>query len=179
MQNINGKKILIMATDGFEQVELTGPKEQLSEAGATVHLASPDTDEIQARIKDEPGIKVKPDLKIDDAKVEDYDALVLPGGVINPDNLRTNEAAIALIKSFDEAGKPLAAICHGPWLLAEADVLKGRKVTSWPSIRTDLKNAGGDVVDEEACVDGHLITSRNPEDVPAFSAAIAKAVSDG
>ena len=178
MQNLDGKKILIMATNGFEELELTGPRDRLGEAGAQVHLASPDRNPIQGRVKDEPTIMVTPDKLITEADVEDYDALVLPGGVINPDNLRTNEDAIALIKAFDEAEKPVAAICHGPWLLAEAGVVKGKTVTSWPSIRTDLKNAGGEVVDKEACVDGHLITSRNPDDVPAFCEAIAKAVSE-
>ncbi|MEN3973362.1 type 1 glutamine amidotransferase domain-containing protein [Sphingomicrobium sp. XHP0235] len=178
MQNLDGKKILIMATNGFEELELTGPRDRLGEAGAQVHLASPDRNPIQGRVKDEPTIMVTPDKLITEADVDDYDALVLPGGVINPDNLRTNEDAIALIKAFDEAEKPVAAICHGPWLLAEAGVVKGKTVTSWPSIRTDLKNAGGEVVDEEACVDGHLITSRNPDDVPAFCEAIAKAVSE-
>ena len=176
MKNLDGKKILIMATNGFEELELTGPRDRLGEAGAEVKLASPSRNPIQGRVKDEPTIMVTPDLLIGEASVEDFDALVLPGGVINPDNLRTNEEAVALIKAFDEAGKPLAAICHGPWLLAEADVVKGRKLTSWPSIRTDMKNAGGEVVDEEACVDGHLITSRNPDDVPAFCEAIADAL---
>ena len=176
MRNLDGKKVLIMATDGFEELELTGPRDRLGEAGAEVSLASPSRNPIQGRVKDEPTIMVTPDLLIGEADVADYDALVLPGGVINPDQLRTNEDAIALIKAFDAAEKPVAAICHGPWLLAEADVVKGKTVTSWPSIRTDLKNAGADVVDKEACTDGHLVTSRNPDDVPAFCEAIAEAI---
>ncbi|WP_343346380.1 type 1 glutamine amidotransferase domain-containing protein [Sphingomicrobium sp. XHP0239] len=176
MRNLDGKKVLIMATDGFEELELTGPRDRLGEAGADVKLASPSRNPIQGRVKDEPTIMVTPDLLIEEADADDFDALVLPGGVINPDHLRTNEDAIALIKAFDKAKKPVAAICHGPWLLAEADVVRGRKVTSWPSIRTDLKNAGAEVVDEEACTDGHLVTSRNPDDVPAFCEAIAEIV---
>ncbi|WP_265562127.1 DJ-1/PfpI/YhbO family deglycase/protease [Sphingomicrobium arenosum] len=176
MKDLSGKKILIMATEGFEELELTGPRDLLGEAGAEITIASVDRNPFRGRVKDEPTIWVQPDKLIGEADAADYDALVLPGGVINPDQLRTNEEAIALIKAFDEAQKPLAAICHGPWLLVEADVVKGRKVTSWPSIRTDLKNAGGEVVDKEACTDGHLITSRNPDDVPAFCEAIAAAV---
>ncbi|MCJ8191871.1 DJ-1/PfpI/YhbO family deglycase/protease [Sphingomicrobium aestuariivivum] len=176
MQDLSGKKVLIMATEGFEELELTGPRDRLGAAGAEISIASPDRNPFRGRVKDEPTIWVQPDMLIEEAKVEDYDALVLPGGVINPDQLRTNEEAIKLIKAFDEAEKPLAAICHGPWLLVEADVVKGRTVTSWPSIRTDLRNAGGKLVDKAACVDGHLITSRNPDDVPAFCEAIAEAV---
>ncbi|MCM8556474.1 type 1 glutamine amidotransferase domain-containing protein [Sphingomicrobium sediminis] len=179
MQDLSGKRILIMATDGFEELELTGPRDAFSEAGAEVHIASPSRNPIQARVQDEPTIFVTPDLLIEEVDMEDYDALILPGGVINPDQLRTNDKAVALIKAFDEAEKPLAAICHGPWLLIEADVVRGRTVTSWPSIRTDMKNAGGEVVDEEACTDGHLVTSRNPDDVPAFNAAIADLISAG
>lgn len=176
MDDLNGKTVLIMASDGFEEVELTGPRKALSDAGANVVIAAPDLKPIQARVEDEPTILVQPDIRIEDADEGDYDALVLPGGVINPDHLRTNETAVDLIKAFDKAGKPLAAICHGPWLLVEADVVKGKTVTSWPSIRTDLRNAGGNVVDEPAAVDGHLITSRNPDDVPDFNAAIARAL---
>lgn len=176
MPDLDGKSILIMASDGFEELELTGPRDRLGEAGAKITIAAPDRNPFQGRVQDEPTIWVQPDITIGEADVKDYDALVLPGGVINPDHLRTNEDAIALVKAFDEAGKPLAAICHGPWLLVEADVVDGKTVTSWPSVRTDLKNAGGNVVDKEACVDGHLITSRNPDDVPAFCDAIAEAL---
>lgn len=176
MQNLDGKKVLIMATSGFEESELTGPRKQLGDAGALVHVAAPTMDEIQATKSDEWTIKVKPDLTVGNVTVADYDALILPGGVINPDQLRTNAEAVEVVRKFDEAGKPVAAICHGPWMLVEADVLRGRKATSWPSIRTDLRNAGAQVVDEAACVDGNLITSRNPDDVDAFSEAIADAM---
>lgn len=176
MRDISGKTVLIMATDGFEEVELTGPRKMLSEAGAKVVIAAPNTDPIQARDHDEPTIKVQPDMRIDNVDVGDFDALVLPGGVINPDQLRTNKKAVQLVRDFDAAGKPVAAICHGPWMLVEANILEGRRATSWPSIRTDMRNAGALVVDEEACVDGNLITSRNPDDVPAFSNAISDAL---
>ena len=176
MRNLDGKKILIMATDGFEEVELTGPREKLGDAGAQVHVAAPEMEPIQGHEEDTPTIKVEPDLTIGDVTEADYDALVLPGGVINPDNLRTRPEAVALVRQFDAAGKPVAAICHGPWMLVEADILRGRKATSWPSIRTDMRNAGAEVVDEAACVDGNLITSRNPDDVTAFSEAIADAL---
>lgn len=176
MDDLTGKTVLIMASDGFEEVELTGPKDALSKAGAKVVVAAPELVPIQARVQDEPTIKVQPDARIEDVAHGDYDALVLPGGVINPDHLRTNAKAVQLIRDFDAAGKPVAAICHGPWLLVEADIVRGRTVTSWPSIRTDLKNAGGEVVDEPVAVDGHLITSRQPEDVPDFNAAIGKAL---
>ncbi|WP_265571525.1 type 1 glutamine amidotransferase domain-containing protein [Sphingomicrobium nitratireducens] len=176
MDDLSGKTVLIMASDGFEEVELTGPRERLSQAGARVVIASPTLEPIQARVMDDPTIKVQPDVRIEEVDAGDYDALVLPGGVINPDHLRTNETAVQLVRDFDEAKKPVAAICHGPWMLVEADVLRGRKATSWPSIRTDMRNAGANVVDEAACVDGHLITSRNPDDVPDFCAAIGRAL---
>lgn len=176
MEDLSGRNILIMATDGFEESELTGPRDILSKAGATVRIAAPKMDPIQARDHDEPTIKVKPDMTLDAVDVREHDALVLPGGVINPDALRCNAKAVRIVRDFDAAGKTVAAICHGPWMLVEADVLRGKRATSWPSIRTDMKNAGAEVVDEEACVDGHLVTSRNPGDVPAFCNAIARQV---
>lgn len=176
MPAINGAKVLIMATNRFEESELFGPRDILLAKGAEVTLASLDTDEIMGTIHDEPGRTIAPDLTIDGASADDYDALLLPGGVGNPDRLRTDPAAIALIKAFDAAGKPIAAICHGPWLLVEADILRGRTVTSWPSIRTDLRNAGGEVVDRDAVTDGHIVTSRKPDDVPAFTDALIAAI---
>ena len=169
---ITGKKVLIMATDGFEESELFGPRAILMERGADVRLASPSLSPIQATVKDDPGKVIRPDLTIAQAKAEDFDALLLPGGVRNPDTLRTNAAAIALIRAFAEAGKPVAAICHGPWLLVEADLLRGRTATAWPSIRTDLRNAGATVVDEPAVTDGNIVTSREPDDVLAFTDAV-------
>ena len=176
MTDISNAKILIAASDGFEESELFGPREILRGRGAEVKLASLDLKPIQATVHDDPGKTIRPDLTIDGARVEDYDALILPGGVRNPDHLRTNVAAIDLIRSFAHAGKPVAAICHGPWLLVEADLLRGRTATSWPSIRTDLKNAGANVVDQPAVTDGNIVTSRNPDDVPAFTDALIQLV---
>ena len=176
MPNIANARILIMATNRFEESELFGPREILLAQGAIVTLASLDRGEIMATVHDDPGRRIAPDLTIDDARAEDYDALLLPGGVGNPDRLRSDVAAVALIKAFHAAGKPIGAICHAPWLLAEADVLRGRRATSWPSIRTDIRNAGADVVDEAAVTDGHIVTSRNPDDVPAFTAALIAAI---
>jgi protease I len=176
MPKINEAKVLIMATNRFEESELFGPLERLMERGAKVKLASPGLDEIMATVHDEPGKRIKPDLTIVDARAADFDALILPGGVGNPDRLRMNEDAIGLIREFASAGKPVAAICHGPWLLVEADLLHGRKATSWKSIRTDLRNAGAEVIDEEVVVDDNIITSRKPDDVPAFTDAVIEAI---
>ena len=176
MPSIDGANILIMATNRFEESELFGPREILLGKGAKVTLASLDRDEIMATVHDDPGQTITPDLAISEARVGDYDALLLPGGVGNPDRLRTDREAVALIRAFDAAGKPIGAICHAPWLLAEADVLRGRRATAWPSIRTDIRNAGAEVVDEAAVTDGHLVTSRNPGDVPAFTAALIAAI---
>lgn len=169
---LSGKRVLIAATDGFEQDELFGPRALLVAQGAAVALASPSLAPIQATVRDDPGRTIRPDLTIDDARAENFDALILPGGVINPDALRTNAAAIALIRAFAEASKPVGAICHGPWLLVEADLLRGRRATSWPSIRTDLRNAGAIVEDKAAVTDGNIVTSRSPDDIPAFTAAM-------
>jgi protease I len=168
--------VLIMATNRFEESELFGPRERLLAKGARVTLASLSLDEIMGTIRDEPGKTIKPDILIKDAVANDYDALLLPGGVGNPDQLRMHEDAIALIREFANTEKPVAAICHGPWLLVEADLLRGRQATSWPSIRTDLKNAGANVVNEEAVTDGNIITSRKPEDVPEFTNALIAAI---
>ena len=176
MTDLDGKHVLIMATDRFEQSELFGPLEILRGRGAKVSLASLSMEAILGTIHDEPGRTIAPDLLIGDVEVGDYDALLLPGGVGNPDRLRGETEAVALIRAFVDAGKPVAAICHAPWLLVEADVVRGRRVTSWPSIRTDLRNAGGEVVDEAAVNDGNIITSRNPDDVPAFTEALATAL---
>jgi protease I len=172
LPEISKARILIVATDGFEESELFGPRQILQDRGARVELASPDMKPIQATVHDDPGKTIRPDLTISQARPEDYDALVLPGGVRNPDHLRTNREAIDLIRAFARAGKPAAAICHGPWLLIEADLVRGKTATSWPSIRTDLRNAGANVVDEEAVTDGNIVTSRKPDDVPAFTQAL-------
>lgn len=168
MPNISEAKILMIATDGYEDSELLEPRRILRERGAEVTLASLEKGEIEG----DNGASVDVDRTIDEVEAGDYDALILPGGTKNPDSLRMDERVVAVIRGFAEAGKPIAAICHGPWLLIEADLVRGRKVTGWPSIRTDLRNAGGDVVDEEAVTDGNIVTSRKPEDIPAFTEAL-------
>jgi protease I len=172
MPTIPNSRVLIVATDGFEEWELFGPREILQKRGAEVVLASPKRDPIQATIHDDPGKTIRPDITVDEALADDFDALILPGGVRNPDHLRTNLRVIQLIKDFAAQGKPVGAICHGPWLLVEADLLRGRRATSWPSIRTDLRNAGANVVDEPAVTDGNIVTSRNPQDVEEFTGAL-------
>ena len=172
MPRLAEARVLIVATDGFEDWELFGPKQILEQRGAEVVLASPKRDPIQGYLHDDPSKTIRPDLTLDEANAEDFDALILPGGLRNPDLLRTNAKAVGLIKDFAGQGKPVAAICHGPWLLVEADLLRGRRATSWPSIRTDLRNAGADVVDEAAVTDGNIVTSRKPDDVEEFTAAV-------
>lgn len=169
-------RILIMATDGFEQSELFEPRQALIDAGYDVTLASVALDPIQGMKHDEKGDTITPDMVLGDVEPDDYDMLVLPGGVANPDTLRMEKEAIDIIQAFFDRDATVAAICHAPSLLAEAEVLEGRKVTSWPSIRTDLRNAGAEVVDQEVVIDGNLITSRNPDDIPAFNKAIVAAV---
>ena len=172
MRSIADARVLIVATDGFEEWELFGPREMLGRLGAEVVLASPKLDPVQATVHDDPGKTIRPDLTVEQASADDFDALILPGGVRNPDQLRTNAKAIQLIKDLAAQGKPVAAICHGPWLLVEADLLRGRTATSWPSIFTDLRNAGANVVDQAVVVDGNIVTSRKPDDVEPFTQAI-------
>jgi protease I len=176
---LEGKKIAILATDGFEQVELTQPKKNLENAGAKVTVLSVEKTpkEIKGWDKTDWGDKVKVDGLVKDAKPEDFDALVLPGGQINPDKLRVDKDAVGFVKKFAESGKTVAAICHGPWTLIEAGVVKGKTMTSWPSVHTDLVNAGANWVDKEVVVDGSFITSRKPDDIPAFSEKIIEALS--
>jgi protease I len=176
MPDISKSRILIVATDGFEESELFGPREILIDRGADVKLASPELKPIQATVHDDPGKTIRPDMVIEEARAADFDALILPGGVRNPDALRTNQAAIALIRDFAGEGKPVAAICHGPWLLIEAGLVNGRTVTGWRSIWTDLRNAGGNLVDQPVAVDGNMITSRKPGDVEEFTGAVIEAV---
>ena len=176
MQRIGDCRVLIVATDGFEEWELFGPREILSKRGAEVVLASLKRDPIQATIHDDPGKTIRPDLTVDEAKAEDFHALIIPGGVRNPDQLRMHPRVVELIRDFHAQGKPIGAICHGPWLLVEADLLRGRTATSWPSIRTDLRNAGANVVDEPAVTDGNIVTSRNPDDVEAFTRALVELI---
>jgi len=178
MPTIPESRFLIVATDGFEEWELFGPRQILQKRGAEVVLASPKLEPIQATIHDDPGRTIRPDMTVEEANADDFDALILPGGVRNPDHLRMNVRTIELIKQFAEQGKPIGAICHGPWLLVEADLLRGRTATSWPSIRTDLRNAGANVIDQAAVTDGNIVTSRNPEDVEEFTNAIIDLVED-
>lgn len=177
--NLSNKKIAFLATDGVEQIELTEPWAAIQAAGATVELVSLKTGEIQGVHHDEKGDKFTVDRTVAEAQAADYDGLVLPGGVFNPDALRADEKAVAFVREFFEQRKPVAAICHGPWLLVEADVVRGRKVTSYPSIRTDLRNAGAEVVDEEVVCDQGLVTSRNPDDLPAFCAKAIEEFAEG
>ena len=175
---ISDAKVLIVATDGFEEWELFGPRKILQERGAEVRLASLKRDPIQATVHDDPGKTIRPDLTIDEANADEFDALILPGGVRNPDQLRMHGNVTALVCRFAEQDKPIGAICHGPWLLVEADLLRDRTATSWPSIRTDLRNAGAMVVDEPAVTDGKIVTSRNPDDVEAFTDALIALLAD-
>jgi protease I len=169
-------RVLIIATDGFEQSELMKPKSNLEDAGIETTVASLEDGKIKGWDQKEWGESVKVDITVDEVSSGDYHALMLPGGQMNPDVLRMNDRVIELVREFDKAGKPIAAICHAPWLLAEANIVEGRTVTSWPSIRTDLRNAGANVVDEECVQDGNLITSRNPDDIPAFSKTLIGAL---
>lgn len=178
MSKVSDKKVAILATDGFEQSELEVPQKKLTEAGATVHVVSLEPGTIRGWKGTDWGSDVDVDGVLDDAKPEDYDALVLPGGVINPDILRTQPKAIDFIKAMHGAGKPVAAICHGPWLLAEADLLRGRRVTSYSSIQTDIKNAGGQWSDESVVIDDGLITSRKPDDLEVFCDTVEEALAD-
>ncbi|NSC21791.1 type 1 glutamine amidotransferase [Streptomyces albus subsp. chlorinus] len=170
---LHGKKVAILATDGVERVEVEQPRGALHAAGARTELVSLHPGEINARQSDlHPAGTFPVDTKVTDTSAEEYDALLLPGGTMNPDQLRTAPEAVRFVRDFMESGKPVAAICHGPWTLAEAGVLSGRRLTSWPSVRTDLRNAGAEVVDDELVVDGNLTTSRGPQDLPAFCRAL-------
>ena len=171
-KELAGKKIAILLTNGFEQAEMTGPREALNGAGAQTQLISPAGAKVKAWQHTQWGDEFPVDVPLDRARPDDYDILLLPGGVMNPDKLRMEQKAVDFVRSFMSQRKPIAAICHGPWLLVEADVIEGKKVTSWPSIKTDLKNAGANWTDQEVVIDGNLITSRKPDDIPAFSKAI-------
>jgi protease I len=171
-RSLEGVKIAILATDGFEQAELTEPRRALQEAGADTEVVAPKAGRIRGWKSKEWGDEVRVDSTLEDADPKDYDALVLPGGVMNPDRLRMEPHAVAFVKAFFDADKPIAAICHGPWTLIEAGAARGHRMTSWPSLQTDLRNAGADWVDEEVVVDGNLVTSRKPDDLPAFNREI-------
>jgi protease I len=180
MGKLDGKKIAILvANEGIEQVELTEPRKALEEAGAQVELIAPEAGEAQAFDHLDKADTFPVDKTVSDADADDYDGLMLPGGVANPDALRTEEDAVRFTRSFFESGKPVAAICHAPWTLVEADVVRGRRLTSWPSIQTDIRNAGGEWVDEEVVVDNGLVTSRKPDDLPAFTAKMVEEFCEG
>ena len=172
MGKLDGKRVAILVTDGFEQVELTKPKQALEDAGATTHIVSPKDNEVKGWDETNWGDTFSVDISLDQASADNYDALLLPGGQINPDMLRADKKAVSFIKSFGDQHKPIAAICHGPWTLIEAGLASGRKMTSFNSIQTDLKNAGAHWVDQEVVVDQGIITSRNPDDIPVFNETI-------
>jgi protease I len=175
---LKGRKVAILATDGVEQVELTEPRKALDAAGAVTHVIAPKGGAIQGMNHDENGDQIPVDRVLSDAHASEYDALLLPGGVANPDRLRMDRNAVQFVREFMLSEKPVAAICHGPWLLVEADAVAGRRLTSWPSLQTDIRNAGGEWVDSEVQVDHKLVTSRTPADIPAFSAAIVREFSN-
>jgi protease I len=176
---LEGKKIAFLATDGVEQVELTEPWKAVQGEGGTPELISLKSGEIQGFNHLDKGDTFPVDRTVDEASADDYDGFVQPGGVANPDFLRTDENAVRFVRSFFEAGKPMAVICHGPWMLVEAEVVRGRTVTSWPSLKTDIRNAGGNWVDEEVVVDEGLVTSRKPDDLPAFCAKLVEEFCEG
>jgi len=178
-RSLDNKKVAIVVTDGFEQVEMTEPRKALEAEGAETFIVSPKDDEVKGWKHTEWGDSFDVDIPIKDADADDFDALLLPGGVMNPDKLRLEPKVAAFVKRFFDDGKPVAAICHGPWLLIDAGVAEGRKVTSWPSIRIDLRNAGADVVDEEVVVDRGLVTSRKPDDIPAFNRKMIEEFAEG
>ena len=173
MPNLKGLKVAILVTDGFEQVEMTEPRKALDEAGAATRLISPRPDNVRAWNFTEWGDRFPVDIELKSADPADYDALLLPGGVMNPDTLRMDADAVTFIKSFFASDKPVAAICHGPWTIIEAGYARGKRIASWPSLKTDLRNAGAEWVDQEVAIDGNLVSSRKPDDIPAFNRAIA------
>jgi len=176
---IQGKRVAILATDGVERVELTEPRRALDAAGATTTVVSPKEGSIKAWEHDRWGEDISVDLPLAQARVENFDALMLPGGVMNPDHLRQDNNAVAFVRNFFDAGKPVAAICHGPWMLVEAGVIQGKTLTSWPSLKTDIRNAGADWVDREVVTDEGLVTSRKPDDLPAFNRKMIEEFGEG
>lgn len=176
---LNNKRVAILATDGFEYVELVKPRKALEDAGAKTEVVSPKDGKIKGWDIDKWGDEVKVDISLKSADPNNYDALLLPGGVINPDHLRQDPQAVQFVRSFFEAHKPVAAICHGPWMLVEADVVRGRRITSWPSLKTDIRNAGGQWADEQVITDKGLVTSRKPDDIPAFCKKMIEEFAEG
>jgi protease I len=178
-KSLANTRVAILVTDGFEQVELTGPRQALDEAGAKTSVVSPANGSVQGMNHHEKGDRIPVDIPLAQASPDEFDALMLPGGVANPDQLRMNPEAVKFVRAFADAGKPIAAICHGPWMLVEADVVRGRTVTSWPSLKTDLKNAGATWVDQEVVTDNGLVTSRKPDDIPAFNRKMLEEIAEG
>jgi len=179
MNELNGKRIAILAADGFEQVELEKPKLAIEQAGATTNIVSPSEGEIQGMHHADKGDKFQVDLALENAKAEEFDALMIPGGLMNPDTLRTDQKALDFVRHFFSTGKPVAAICHAAWVLIDAGVAKGRTLTSWPAIKTDVRNAGANWVDKEVVVDDGLVTSRKPDDIPAFNKKMIEEFAEG
>jgi len=178
-KKLDGKKIAILVTDGFEQVEMTIPRDALEEAGADVKIVSPKSGKIQGMNHADKGDKFDVDIELKDVNPDEFDALLIPGGLMNPDQLRSTQEALDFTRHFFEVGKPVAAICHGPWVLIDAGVVRGRTMTSWPAIKTDVKNAGATWVDEEVVVDNGLVTSRKPDDIPAFNTKMIEEFAEG
>ena len=178
-QKLTGKKVAILVADGFEQVEMTKPREALNEAGAETKIVSPSSEKIQGMNHADKGDKFDVDIPLEKARAEEFDALMIPGGLMNPDQLRSTEEALEFVRHFFENGKPVAAICHAPWVLIDAGVVRGRTLTSWPAIKTDLRNAGANWVDKEVVVDNGLVTSRKPDDIPAFNEKMVEEFGEG
>ena len=178
-RQLDGKKVAILVTDGFEQVEMTKPREALDEAGAETRIVSMKSGKIQGMHHADKGDKFDVDVALDEARPEEFDALMIPGGLMNPDSLRSNVDALEFTRHFFREGKPVAAICHGPWVLIDAGVVRGRILTSWPAIKTDVKNAGGKWINEEVVVDNGLVTSRKPDDIPAFNQKMIEEFCEG
>jgi protease I len=176
---LDGKKVAILAADMFERVELEEPRDALEQAGATTEVVSIHEGKIQGFDHFEPAKKIDVDRTVEEVSVDDYDALLIPGGVGNPDQLRGDENAVELVRQFGQSGKPLAVICHGPWMLVEAGLARGRTLTSWPTLQTDIRNAGGEWVDKEVVVDQGIVTSRKPDDIPAFNEKMLEAFAEG
>jgi protease I len=179
MGKLDGKKVAILVADGFEQVELAKPREALEDAGAETKIVSPKSGQIQGMHHADKGDKFDVDIPLDEARAEEFDALMIPGGLMNPDQLRSTPEALEFTRHFFKEHKPVAAICHGPWVLIDAGVVCGRKLTSWPAIKTDVKNAGANWVDEEVVVDNGLVTSRKPDDIPAFNKKMIEEFCEG
>lgn len=179
MKDIAGKKVAILVADNFEQVEMTGPRKALDQSGVATFIVSPAKGEVKGVNHDQPGDEFKVDVPLDEARESDYDAILIPGGLMSPDQLRSTPKAVEFVKGFFKSGKPIFAICHGPWLLVEAGIAKGMKLTSWPAIQTDLKNAGADWVDAEVVTEEGVVTSRKPDDIPAFNEKILEELAEG